>query len=667
MEKNSTTIVWFRRDLRIEDNPALAAAARDGSVLPVFIWCPTEEGQYYPGRVSRWWLKQSLIHLQQSLNSLGAELVLIKAQSTLSALLDCISAVGATKVVYNHLYDPISLVRDHNIKQKLVELGINVQSYNGELLFEPWEVYDDNEHAFTTFNAYWDKCLNMQKEPVSHLPPWRLVPAGKVENTLIEALGLENESEKSSNALLGRGWSPGWSNADRAFTEFLEHHLLNYSNDRLRVGGNSTSLLSPYLHFGELSIRKVFQCVRMKHIVWKNEHNTVGEESATLFLKAVGLREYSRYICFNFPFTHERSLLSSFKFFPWDVNQAHFKAWRQGRTGYPLVDAGMRELWATGWIHNRIRVIVSSFFVKFLLLPWQWGMKYFWDTLLDADLESDILGWQYISGSLPDGHELERMDSPQIQGFNFDPEGEYARQWLPELARMPTEWIHHPWDAPLAVLKSAGVDLGLNYPKPIIDIDLARDRLTEAIAVMRGNEATARAANTNGTDEVVFDNSDTNVNLAVQKVVAKEKTLCPASSSHDQRVPSMKISKNGIQNKKRLKSGEDDRLLKDNLRSCNNGDEVSKIDDDLCSTAESSSNKKQITNSRNSIYVPQNYSSMSTEAPYQVHDSSDLKYRWQDEIGMEETSSKNGATNLQTSGNQIIHEEKSSPFNDTTG
>lgn len=230
----------------------------------------------------------------------------------------------------------------------------------------------------------------------------------------------------------------------------------------------------------------------------------------------------------------------------------------------------------------------------------------------------------------------------QIQGFKFDPEGEYVRQWLPELARMPTEWIHHPWDAPLTVLKSAGVDLGVNYPKPITDIDLARDRLTEAIAVMRGNEATARAASTNGTDEVVFDNSDTQVNLAVSKVVSKEKNLCPASSSRDQRVPSMKNSKNSIQNRKRPKSGEDDRLLKDNLRSCNNGDEVLKMDDDLCSTAESSSTKKQITNSRNSFSVPRNCSSMSTDAPYQVHDSSDLKYSWQEEIGTEEMSSKNG-------------------------
>lgn len=230
----------------------------------------------------------------------------------------------------------------------------------------------------------------------------------------VEELGLENESEKSSNALLGKGWAPGWSNADKALTEFVENQLLAYSKDRLRVGGNSTSLLSPYLHFGEVSVRKVFNSVRLKQILWTKEGNSVGDESASLYLRAIGLREYSRYICFNFPFTHERSLLNNLKFFPWNADQAHFKAWRQGRTGYPLVDAGMRELWATGWIHNKIRVIVASFFVKFLLLPWQWGMKYFWDTLLDADLESDIIGWQYISGSLPDGHELERLDNPEV-------------------------------------------------------------------------------------------------------------------------------------------------------------------------------------------------------------------------------------------------------------
>ncbi|KAM7462544.1 hypothetical protein LguiA_030665 [Lonicera macranthoides] len=617
MGSNSKTIVWFRRDLRIEDNPALAAAAREGSVLPVYIWCPKEEKQYYPGRVSRWWLKQSLIHLAKSLNSLGASLVLIKAQSTLSALLDCITAIGATKVVYNHLYDPVSLSRDHTIKKKLGELGISVQSYNGDLLYEPWDVYNEEGHAFTTFDAYWEKCLNMDKEPLSHTPPWRLIPAsGEIENCQIENLGLEDESEKSSNALLGRGWSPGWSNADKALTSFLEYHLLDYSKDRLKVAGNSTSLLSPYLHFGELSVRKIFHSVRVKQILWAREENSIGKESVNLFLRALGFREYSRYICFNFPFTHEKPLMSNLKFFPWNADVALFKAWRQGRTGYPLVDAGMRELWATGWTHNRIRVIAASFFVKFLLLPWQWGMKYFWDTLLDADLECDILGWQYISGSLPDGHELERLDSPQVQGFNFDPQGDYVRQWLPELARMPVEWVHHPWDAPLSVLKAAGLELGLNYPKPIIDLDVAIDRLTEAIFIMRGREASSRAENSGTTTEVVFDNSDSINNTGIPRVILRENVGCPSSSSRDQRVPSMQNCKESFPNRKRLLNCvEEKTVVKGNLRDSEKMD-----DDDLCSTAVSSSAKKQnicTSSSSNSFSVPRFGCSSLNGEPYE--------------------------------------------------
>ncbi|XVE65843.1 hypothetical protein DITRI_Ditri08aG0031600 [Diplodiscus trichospermus] len=634
---SSKTIVWFRRDLRIDDNPALAAAAREGSVFPVYIWCPKEEGQFYPGRVSRWWLKQSLAHLEQSLKSLGAKLVLIKTQSTLSALLDCINGTGATRVVFNHLYDPVSLVRDHSIKDKLAEAGISVQSYNGDLLYEPWEIYDEKGQAFTTFDAYWDKCLNMQTEPISLFPPWRLVPGavtGTVATCSIEDLGLENESEKSSNALLGRGWSPGWSNADKALTEFVEQHLVDYSTNRLNVAGNCTSILSPYLHFGELSVRKVFQSVRMKQILWRREQNSQGEESVTLFLKAIGLREYSRYLCFNFPFTHERSLLSNLRYFPWHPDVDHFKAWRQGRTGYPLVDAGMRELWATGWVHNRIRVIVSSFAVKFLLLPWKWGMKYFWDTLLDADLECDILGWQYISGSLPDGHDLERLDSPEVQGCKFDPEGEYVRQWLPELARMPTEWIHHPWDATLTVLKAAGVELGSNYPKPIIDIDTAREHLTKAIFRMWEIEAATKAANSDGMNEEVFDNSDGKETSAIPKVILKERY-----SSNDQRVPSIQNCNNGSLHRKRANYVEEEKLHAGKLN--NHGKEAGTSGgEDECSTAESSASKRQST-SRMTFSVPQSCSS-SGGRPLQEYDSSDLKRSWQEKIDLEQTSSKNG-------------------------
>nr|QSL83339.1 nTEVp-CIBN-T2A-CRY2-cTEVp [synthetic construct] len=513
MKMDKKTIVWFRRDLRIEDNPALAAAAHEGSVFPVFIWCPEEEGQFYPGRASRWWMKQSLAHLSQSLKALGSDLTLIKTHNTISAILDCIRVTGATKVVFNHLYDPVSLVRDHTVKEKLVERGISVQSYNGDLLYEPWEIYCEKGKPFTSFNSYWKKCLDMSIESVMLPPPWRLMPITAAAEAIwacsIEELGLENEAEKPSNALLTRAWSPGWSNADKLLNEFIEKQLIDYAKNSKKVVGNSTSLLSPYLHFGEISVRHVFQCARMKQIIWARDKNSEGEESADLFLRGIGLREYSRYICFNFPFTHEQSLLSHLRFFPWDADVDKFKAWRQGRTGYPLVDAGMRELWATGWMHNRIRVIVSSFAVKFLLLPWKWGMKYFWDTLLDADLECDILGWQYISGSIPDGHELDRLDNPALQGAKYDPEGEYIRQWLPELARLPTEWIHHPWDAPLTVLKASGVELGTNYAKPIVDIDTARELLAKAISRTREAQIMIGAAGGSGSKSMSSMVSDT--------------------------------------------------------------------------------------------------------------------------------------------------------------
>ncbi|KAF7079426.1 hypothetical protein CFC21_083658 [Triticum aestivum] len=537
MGGSERTVVWFRRDLRIDDNPALAAAARDGAVLPVFIWCPAEEGRFYPGRCSRWWLKESLAHLARSLEALGCPLVLIRAQSTLAALLQCVDSIGATRVVYNHLYDPISLVRDDKIKNELLGLGISMQSFNGDLLYEPWQVYDENGLAFTTFNMYWEKCMKLHIEISSSLAPWRLVPVSGIENicsSSIDDLGLESsKDEESSNALLSRAWSPGWRNAEKTLEDFVSHGLLDYSKDGMKVAGTTTSLLSPYLHYGEVSVRKVYQLVRMQQIKWENEGKSGAGESVNLFLLSIGLREYSRYLCFNFPFTHERSLLGNLKHYPWRADEDRFKSWRQGMTGYPLVDAGMRELWATGWTHNRIRVIVSSFAVKFLLIPWTWGMKYFWDVLLDADIESDILGWQYITGCLPDGHELGRLDNPEVQGQKYDPDGEYVRTWIPELARMPGEWIHHPWDAPSSILEVAGVELGFNYPMPIVELHTARECLDDAISTMWQLDTAEKLAELDG--EVVEDNLSHIKSFDVPKVVLKE--LSPGAPHCDQKVP----------------------------------------------------------------------------------------------------------------------------------
>ncbi|KAM7518572.1 hypothetical protein LguiB_017534 [Lonicera macranthoides] len=509
MSSGGCNIVWFRRDLRVEDNPALAAGVRAGAVIAVFIWAPEEEGHYYPGRVSRWWLKQSLGYLDSSLKSLGTPLITKRSTDSVSSLLEIVKSTGAKQIFFNHLYDPLSLVRDHRTKEILTRQGIGVRSFNADLLYEPWEVLDEQDQPFNTFSAFWDRCLSMPYDPEAPLLPPKRIISGDVTRCPSDALIFEDESEKGSNALLARAWSPGWSNADKALTTFINGPLIEYSMNRRKADSATTSFLSPHLHFGEVSVRKVFHLVRMKQVLWANEGNKAGEESVNLFLKSIGLREYSRYMSFNHPYSHERPLLGHLKFFPWIINEGYFKAWRQGRTGYPLVDAGMRELWATGWLHDRIRVVVSSFFVKVLQLPWRWGMKYFWDTLLDADLESDALGWQYISGTLPDGREFDRIDNPQFEGYKFDPNGEYVRRWLPELARLPTNWIHHPWNAPESVLQAAGIELGSNYPLPIVSIEAAKSRLQEALSQMWQHEAASRAIIENGTEEGLGDSFDT--------------------------------------------------------------------------------------------------------------------------------------------------------------
>ncbi|KAK4804525.1 hypothetical protein SAY86_004342 [Trapa natans] len=527
MSSGGCSIVWFRRDLRVEDNPALAAGVRAGSVIAVFIWAPEEEGPYYPGRVSRWWLKQSLSHLDSSLRSLGTGLVTKRSTDSVSSLLEFVKSTGATQLFFNHLYDPLSLIRDHRAKQSLTAQGVTVKSFNADLLYEPWEVNDEQGRPFTTFAAFWERCLSMPYDPESPLLPPKRIIAGDVSRCPSDTLVFEDESEKGSNALLARAWSPGWSNADKALTTFINGPLLEYSENRRKADSATTSFLSPHLHFGEVSVKKVFHLVRIKQMLWANEGNKAGEDSVNLFLESIGLREYSRYMSFNHPYSHEQPLLGHLKFFPWVVDETYFKAWRQGRTGYPLVDAGMRELWATGWLHDRIRVVVSSFFVKVLQLPWRWGMKYFWDTLLDADLESDALGWQYITGTLPDGREFDRIDNPQFEGYKFDPQGEYVRRWLPELARLPTEWIHHPWNAPESVLQAAGIELGSNYPMPIVGIDAAKARLQEALSIMWQHEAASRAAVENGTEEGLGESSEI-APIAFPQDVPMEEDIGPA-------------------------------------------------------------------------------------------------------------------------------------------
>jgi hypothetical protein len=296
--------------------------------------------------------------------------------------------------------------------------------------------------------------------------------------------------EELSNQQLEYQWQPGSAGGHKILQEFLTTRLPNFDNDKAKTDRDSTSRLSPYIHFGELSVRHIFHSAKALELEWARTGSHPGAVKA--FLRQIAFREYSRYLSFHFPFTHERSLLEHLRAVPWRFDQGLFKAWRQGTTGYPLVDAGMRELWSTGWTHNRIRVICASFLVKNLLLPWQWGLKHYWDALLDADLECDALGWQYVAGCLTDAHEFGYLIDHVTESKKYDPKGNYIRRWLPALARLPTAYIHRPWDAPSSILEDAGIELGGNYPLPVIEWEESKAALKAATKVI--DRAAAKSA-----------------------------------------------------------------------------------------------------------------------------------------------------------------------------
>ena len=324
--------------------------------------------------------------------------------------------------------------------------------------------------------------------------------------------------EELSNAQLEYHWHPGCDGAHRLLKQFITGGgLERFSTDRAKTDRESTSKLSPHIHFGEMSVRTVHAHATAAAATWHDESdgNNNNNQSIDDFLRQLGYREYSRYLSFHFPFTHERSLLEHLRAVPWRFDQALFKAWRTGTTGYPLVDAGMRQVWSTGWMHNRIRVVAASFMVKILLLPWQWGLKHYWDALLDADLECDALGWQYCAGCLADAHPLEYVMDLEAEAKRFDPGGNYIRRWLPVLARLPAKYIHSPWEAPPEVLEDAGVELGVNYPWPVVDMEDSKSALDVVVKIVeeaKDTINTTSGATTTSNGVVHIHNKDSNNN-----------------------------------------------------------------------------------------------------------------------------------------------------------
>jgi deoxyribodipyrimidine photo-lyase len=479
--RRSPGLVWFRLDLRLKDHPAFhAAIERGGPVVPVFVWAPEEETPWEPGAASRWWLHHSLSALDGSMRSIGARLI-IRRGPTSAALLAVAKEVGAEAVFWNDRYEPAVVSLEATVAAVMREAGLEVSRFNGRLFNEPWAIKNKSGRPFQVFTPYWKRCM-MALDPALPLraPRSFAVPVRWPRSESIESLELEPAGGWASK--LGASWQPGEVGAGGRLREFVKGGVTRYGEERNRPDRGGTSRLSPHLHFGEISPRQVWHALKREAGRRKVEES---EWRTWPFLVELGWREFAHQLLYHFPRTTDEPLREEYGRFPWRQDPEWLRAWQRGRTGYPFVDAGMRELWGTGWMHNRVRMVVGSFLVKDLLLDWREGARWFWDTLVDADLAQNTMGWQWTAGCGADAAQFFRIFNPNGQGERFDPRGDYVRRWVPELGRLPVEWIHRPHEAPGEVLARAGVELGRTYPWPIVRHAIAREAALEALSRVR--------------------------------------------------------------------------------------------------------------------------------------------------------------------------------------
>jgi deoxyribodipyrimidine photo-lyase len=508
-----TALVWFRHDLRLADNLALVAATeRRAAVIPVFIWSPGEEGAWPPGAASRWWLHRSLAALEAELQKAGSKLILRKGQS-LQALRRLIAETGARAVFWNRRYEPAVCERDARVEAALKAAGVHAASFNAALLREPWEILNKSGKPFQVFTPFWKHCLALP-DPPEPLPVPEILLAPKVWPASLQLREMNLEPKPDWAGGLRLAWQPGTAGATWQLERFLKAAFADYDTGRNRPDRPGTSRLSPHLHFGEISPRQVWQALKQRAESLPVPRNPAGTRSRaplpgstssawrqTQFPAELGWREFAHHLLHHFPHTEAQPLRPEFARFPWRKQPAWLRAWQRGLTGFPIVDAGMRELWATGWLHNRVRMIAASFLVKDLRIDWQAGARWFWDTLVDADLAQNTLGWQWTAGCGADAAPFLRVFNPLAQGGKFDPEGGYVRRWVPELAALPAAWIHQPHLAPPEALARARVVVGQTYPAPIVNHAIAREVVLEAYKKLRDSTGRkrSRAANRDST------------------------------------------------------------------------------------------------------------------------------------------------------------------------
>lgn len=469
--KKESLIVWFRQDLRVEDNPALNFALKsEYSIIPLFIFQKNQDSTWKIGGASRWWLHHSLEALKVELKQQNLKLI-FRIGEPIDVLKQLIKQSSIKGVYWNRCYEPDAIKRDAHIKSELKNEAIDCQSFNASLLYEPWTIQNKQGKPFQVFTPFYKHCLSFKEpeEPAS-LPKSALAATPDIASDKLS--DFELLPTISWDEQIKKTWIPGTAGAKERLSHFIKHSISKYSEERDLASIDSVSHLSPYLHWGEISPRMIWQ-----EVLKVKEFKEPGVEA---FLRQLMWREFAHHLLYHFPKTPEYPLREEFKKFPWKDDPHSLKLWQKGKTGYPFVDAGMRQLWSIGWMHNRLRLVVGSFLVKDLLIGWEEGSKWFWDTLLDADLANNTMGWQWVAGCGADAAPYFRIFNPVTQGEKFDPEGEFVKKWVPELSEMPKKWIHKPWEAPEDVLRAAGVVLGKDYPFPIVDHAEARNKALAA-------------------------------------------------------------------------------------------------------------------------------------------------------------------------------------------
>ena len=472
MTTSTPAIIWFRKELRLDDHPALSAAIRSGQPLvAVYVLDEESSGTRSFGGATRWWLHQSLEQLAGSIAELGGRLILRRGE-TVSVLAALAKETGADALFFTRNHAPADIAVENAVNERLSGL-LELHRHGGRLLFEPERALKQDGTPYRVFTPFWKGCLALE-EPGTPLPPpdrWP-APARHPASDALADWQLCPEKPDWAGGLRER-WQAGEAGAFTALEAFLEHAVFEYGKTRDFPAGGHTSALSPYLHLGEISPRRVWHMTRAAAA----QHRQ-GEKTEP-FLRQLGWREFSHHLLFHNPELATKPLQPQFAAFPWRDDPAALERWQKGQTGYPIVDAGMRELWATGWMHNRVRMIVASFLIKDLLIPWQTGEAWFWDTLVDADPANNAASWQWVAGCGADAAPYFRIFNPSLQSKKFDGDGHYIRRWIPELADCPDKYLHEPWRNPDAEEQTPA------YPSPIVDHAQARDRALAAYQEIR--------------------------------------------------------------------------------------------------------------------------------------------------------------------------------------